>query len=142
MSDGRPLPDPAHTLYGPHWAAAAGERLAMQRCDSCGYVRWPPEPVCPECLTEGGTWSDLPGAGAVWSFAVYEHAFHVAFREEVPYACVLVELDAGPRMIGRAEGVAPEQLAIGMRVEAVFPEVAPGLRLVSFAPAAGSAGPD
>ena len=38
----RPLPDLAHPLYGPHWAAAADERLAMQQCEACGYVRWPP----------------------------------------------------------------------------------------------------
>jgi uncharacterized OB-fold protein len=133
----RPLPDPSHPLYGPYWAAAAEERLAMQRCDACGYVRWPPEEVCPECLTEGGAWSDLSGSGAVWSVAVYEHAFDPTFADELPYACALVELDEGPRLIGRA----PLGTAIGARVEAVFPEVAPGVRLVCFAPA-GLADPD
>ena len=131
----RPLPDLEHPLYGPHWAAAADERLAMQQCASCGHVRWPPEPTCPECLAEGGRWTNVPGTGSVWSVAVYEHAFHPAFRDELPYACALVELDAGPGLIARLVDVEPDAVGIGMRVAAVFPEVAAGVRLVCFAPA-------
>jgi hypothetical protein len=130
----RPLPDPEHPLYAPHWRAAADGRLAMQKCDACGYVRWPPEPLCPQCLTAGGRWTDLPTTGAVWSVAIYEHAYHPAFRDEVPYACALVELDAGPRLIGRVVGAPPDEIEIGERVSAVFPEVAPGIRLVYFEP--------
>lgn len=132
----RPLPDLEHPLYGPHWAAAAAERLELQQCEACGALRWPPEPICPECLYAGGRWTRLSGAGRIWSFAIYEHAFHEAFRDELPYACVLVELAEGPALIARAVGIDPDELAIGMQVEAVFPEVAPGIRLVGFAPAA------
>jgi uncharacterized OB-fold protein len=128
----RPLPDTSHELYGPHWAAAADERLAMQQCEACGYVRWPPEPICPECLAAGGRWTDLPRQGTVWSIAVYEHAYHPAFRDELPYTCVLVELDAGPMIVSRLVG---GDAGIGMRVEAVFPAVE-GVRLVCFAPQA------
>jgi uncharacterized OB-fold protein len=130
----RPLPDAGHELYGPHWAAAADGRLAMQQCEACGYVRWPPEPLCPECLTEGGRWTDLPLQGTVWSVAVYEHAYHPAFREELPYTCALVELDGGPSLVTRLVDVDPTDVEIGMPVSAVFPEVAGGIRLVCFAP--------
>jgi uncharacterized OB-fold protein len=137
VSGSWPLPDLEHPLYGPHWAAARQSRLALQRCERCSYLRWPPEPVCPECLLEGGRWDDVPGAGSVWSFAVYEHAFEESLRAELPYVCALVELDAGPRLIGRLVDLTPPEAEIGMRVEAVFPEIAPGVRVVCFAPAAG-----
>ena len=130
----RPLPDVEHPLYAPFWAAAADERLALQQCEQCGYVRWPPEPLCPECLAEGGRWTDMPRTGTVWSVAVYEHAYHPAFREELPYTCALVELDAGPMLIGRLLDVPPGVDEVGLRVTAVFPTVAEGIRLVCFAP--------
>jgi uncharacterized OB-fold protein len=132
---GRPLPDLDHPLYGPFWRAAAAGRLSMQRCDACGYVRWPPESLCPECLAPGGSWSDIAGEGTLWSVAVYEHAFHPALREELPYACGLVELDAGPRLITRIVGAPPSDLRVGMRVAAEFVEVADGIRLACFRPA-------
>jgi uncharacterized OB-fold protein len=132
----RPLPDLEHPLYGPHWAAAAAERLEVQKCEGCGALRWPPGPTCPECLRVGGRWTPLSGAGRIWSVAIYEHAFDEAFRDELPYACVLVELAEGPSLIARAVGIEPEELEIGMCVEAVFPEVAPGIRLLGFAPVA------
>ena len=130
----RPLPDVAHPLYAPFWAAAADERLALQQCEQCGYVRWPPEPLCPECLAEGGRWTDMPRTGTVWSVATYEHAYHPAFRDELPYACALVQLEGGPMIVSRLADVEPADAEVGMRVEAVFPEVAPGVHLVCFAP--------
>ena len=130
----RPLPDVAHPLYAPFWAAAADERLALQQCEQCGYVRWPPEPLCPECLAEGGRWTDMPRTGTVWSVAVYEHAYHPAFREELPYTCALVELDAGGHVEQAPDQQRPGVDEVGLRVTAVFPEVADGIRLVSFVP--------
>lgn len=129
-----PLPDLDHPVYGPFWAAAAAGRLSMQRCGGCGYVRWPPEPVCPECLSEGADWDDLSGRGSVWSFAVYEHAFDKSLRGEVPYVCALVELDAGPRLISRLVRVEPESVTIGMAVTAAFEKIGPGVKVVCFEP--------
>jgi uncharacterized OB-fold protein len=59
----RPLPDPAHPLYGPFWTAAAEKRLVIQRCPACGALRWPPAPRCPECLAAGGDWNEIHGTG-------------------------------------------------------------------------------
>jgi uncharacterized OB-fold protein len=131
------LPDPEHPLYRPFWAAAADRRLAMQRCEACSYVRWPPEPVCPECLTPGGRWLELSGRGSLWSVAVYEHPFHPSLRASVPYACALVELDEGPRMIARVVDVDPADVPVGMRVVAVFRALEGGLVVPCFAPEPG-----
>jgi uncharacterized OB-fold protein len=104
----RPLPDPDDSVAAPHWQAAATGRVAVQRCGACAELRWPPAPICPECLTPGGTWTRLTGDGTVWSVAVYHRAFHPGLHDEVPYRVGLVELDEGPRLIARlAEDVGP-----------------------------------
>jgi uncharacterized OB-fold protein len=90
------------------------------------------------CLAPGGDWETVDGAGTVWSVAVYEHAFHPAFRDELPYVCALVELDAGPRLVSRLVDVAPDGRGIGLRVRPVFHEVAPRTTLVWFAPESGA----
>ena len=126
-----PLPDLADPVSAPHWAAAQEERLAMQRCAVCGFVRWPAARACPECLADGGRWVTLSGGGTIWSFAVYREALHSAFEGECPYAVALVRLDEGPMIHGRIAGD-PTGLACGQRVSVVFAELAPGVKVPRF----------
>jgi hypothetical protein len=44
-------------------------------------------------------------------------------------------LDAGPFLFGNIIGASPDQLAIGMTLDAVFDEIAQGISLVKFQPA-------
>ena len=37
--------------------------------------------------------------------------------DEEPYNVCLIDLDEGERVMGRVEGVAPQEVTIGMRVE-------------------------
>lgn len=134
----RPRPDLESPLVGHFWRAVRAGRLEFQRCSACGYLRWPPAPLCPECLAPGGEWTEVDGRGAIWSFGIYEHVYHEAFRAEVPYNVALVQLDAGPRLITNIVGLPNQQLQIGMRVRPVFETVSPGVRLVRFGPDRGA----
>lgn len=127
-SPARPLPDLDDPLTGPHWRAAAAERLEMQRCEACDELRWPPAPICPECLAPGGTWSELTGDGVVWSVASYHRAFHPGLSGEVPYRVALVELAEGPRMVTNVR----DDVRAGDTVRAVFDEVATEVSLIRF----------
>jgi hypothetical protein len=100
----------------------------MQRCGACDELRWPPAPICPECLAAGGTWSALSGDGLVWSVATYHRAFHPGLSAEVPYRVALVELAEGPRLVTNVR----EGVQAGDAVRAVFDEVAPGVALIRF----------
>lgn len=130
----RPVPDVDDPRTAPFWAAAADGQLVVQRCPACGALRWPPGPVCTECLTPGGEWAPVRPTGTLYSYAEYHRALDPAFAAEVPYVVALVELDDGPRMYGRFHGPVSTQ-TVGRRVRAVFDEVAPGVRLVSWAEA-------
>jgi uncharacterized protein len=127
----RPLPDTQDPRTAPLWAGMREHRVRMQRCEECGYVRWPAAPRCPECLLVGGSWTDIRPAGTVWSHATYHRAFHPAFSDEVPYAVVAVNLDDGPFLIARWNGREP-QPTIGARVRARFEEVAEDVTLLAF----------
>jgi hypothetical protein len=129
----RPLPDVDDPRTAPFWAATAEGRLVVQKCDNCGYLRWPPGPLCPECQALGGTWTEVRPTGTLWSVATYHRALDPAFAGQVPYTVALVELDDGPRMYGQISGE-PESFELDTPVEAAFDEVAPGVNLVAWAP--------
>jgi hypothetical protein len=116
----------------------ATSQIRFQQCTACGFRRYPPAPVCPECLASESEWMPDDGVGAIWSYCVYHRAFDPAFSGAVPYNVVLVELDSGPRMISNVLGIEPSDLRIGLRVMARPREIAPGRFLVYFVPGASS----
>ena len=123
MSAEKHMPDTDDPLTAPFWAAAAERKLVVQQCSSCGYRRWPPGPLCPECLAEGSDWTEVRPTGTLWSIATYHRALDPAFADEVPYTVALVELDDGPRMYGRIDGD-PVTLVLDGRVRATFNDAA------------------
>lgn len=130
----RPLPDVNDPLTAPFWAASAKRKLVVQECAECGYLRWPPGPLCPECQKEGGAWTEVRPTGLLWSVATYHRALDPAFADEVPYSVALVELDDGPRMYGRISGD-PGTFMLDTPVQATFYDVAPGVTLIGWTPA-------
>lgn len=130
----RPLPDVNDPLTAPFWAASVKHKLVVQACGECGYLRWPPGPLCPECQAEGGAWTEVRPTGLLWSVATYHRALDPAFADEVPYSVALVELDDGPRMYGRISGN-PQAFVLDAPVRATFDDVAPGVTLVGWMPA-------
>ncbi|HSZ40855.1 MAG TPA: OB-fold domain-containing protein [Trebonia sp.] len=127
----RPLPDLDDPLTAPFWAAAAQRKLVVQKCAECGYLRWPPGPLCPECQAEGAAWTEVRASGSLWSIATYHRALDPAFAGDVPYTVALVELDDGPRMYGRISGD-PEKLVLDAPVRAAFTDAAPGVTFVGW----------
>jgi hypothetical protein len=115
----KPLPDVHDPLTAPFWAATRESRLVLPRCRICGYVCWPPEPVCPQCLDSSWEWVDVAARGQLWSYATYHRALDPAFAADVPYAVGLIELDAGRKMYGIMTGDI-ERLQIGAPVRGVF----------------------
>ena len=130
----KPLPPLDDPVAGPHYQAAREHRFVLQECPACGARRWPPSPTCPECLRSGGDWTDVETGGRVWGYAVYERPYRREFAEDIPYNVALIELDAGPNMIASVAGVAPDDLQVGARVEAVYDDITPDATLVRFAP--------
>ncbi len=103
---------------GNFWMGVRRHELLLQRCDACGAVRFPPGPRCLECASDAATLEPSSGAGTVYSWIRVERPVGSIRPEEVPLAFVTVELDEGPRMVGRwADG---GEVAIGERAGVLF----------------------
>jgi hypothetical protein len=117
-----PVPPVGDPLTGPFWEAAGEGRLVVQRCVSCGALRWPPLVGCPECRGRETTWDEVEPTGTIWSFVVYHRAFAAELKDQIPYTVAMVELDDGPYLVGRiVDGDRPP--AVGDRVVAQFIEI-------------------
>ena len=73
----------------------------------------------PPRLAQPGTgaplrWAVSAGHGTVYAATV------VRRRGEEPASVVLVDLDEGFRMMSRVDGLEPERVRVGLRVQAVF----------------------
>lgn len=100
------------------WDGAREERLLVQRCDECGRAWHPPSHFCQHCQSVVHHWEGTSG-GLVHSYAVIRHAVHPIVADWVPYVLLLVDLDAGTRIIGRLRG-AGNGIGIGTRVDVAF----------------------
>src|SRR4051812_9957113 len=91
---------------------AAG-RFMLQRSRETGRDIFYPRISGPGTGSTNLEWVEACGAGTVYSTTV--------IRQKPPapsYNLALVDLAEGPRMMSRVEGIAPEQVRIGMRVSA------------------------
>lgn len=88
--------------------------LELQQCDSCARHVFYPRLVCPHC---GG--ARLHGVAAGGEGTVYATTtVSRAGRSGRPLQRGRWSTDEGVRMMSRVDGIAPEQVAIGLRVGA------------------------
>ena len=113
------------------WKRTQDGKVVVQACRKCGYLRWPPGPICNECLSSETEWKEISPTGTLWSYAVYHRAMNPRFKDEIPYTVALVELDDGPRMYGRLVSNAAK-VEVGAPVRAVFQEIEPGVTVVNW----------
>ena len=128
----KPVQQPTD-LSRPFWEGAAAGRLMLQRCAACGTLRHYPRMLCTQCYSDAVEWQQASGRGLIHSWTVAHHAFHPAFATELPYTLVTVDLEEGPRALGRWRGGPP---AIGLPVAGSFESREGGVDLV-FVPAPG-----
>ncbi len=129
----KPLPRGTEDT-APFWEAALRGELRMQRCISCGHIRFPPALLCPRCWSEAHEWALLSGRGRVFSWVVVHQSQHPAFNADTPYNVAIVELDEGPRLHTQIVECPLDQVRIGMPVEVVFEKVRDDVALPKFRP--------
>ena len=114
MTRSGPVPDEDSQ---PFWDALSKHRILLQTCTNCGEVRCPPLPACANCGATGWTASDATGIGALYSWIEVHRPIGTIGADEVPCTIATVQLDEGPRMVGRLNLSTP---TIGSRVAARF----------------------
>lgn len=107
-------------LAGPEtaevWARIREGVLPLRRCHECGVTFVLPLPSCPGCAREDLTILSASGGASLYSWTVTHHAFDPDFGDDVPYVVGAATTDEGARVLARVEGIAPDDLAAGMRL--------------------------
>jgi uncharacterized protein len=117
----------------PFFDAAREHKLAVQKCDKCGMLRFPAAPFCLGCDSDKASWVPVSGRGKVFSFTVMHRAYHPAFK--APYTLAVIELNEGVKMTSSLIGVDPAKVKCGMPVEVAFDQLSDEVTLPRFRPA-------
>jgi uncharacterized OB-fold protein len=110
-----PEPDPESA---PWWDELRHHRVVLQRCSACGRARFPPMPTCPWCGSRRAETFEASGRGTVYSFVTAHQRVSPGYDGDLPYTVATVELEEGPRVLGRVEPPAP--VAVGSAVAPRF----------------------
>lgn len=116
----------------PFWQGCRERRLLFQKCSECGHVRYPASVICPECLSAANEWVEAKGVGRIYSFVVFQRAFHPSMADKIPYVVAVVELDEGPSFLTNIVDCDPAHVSCDQRVRLKWENAAAGLPLPVF----------
>lgn len=105
-------------------------RFMLQRSETTGAFIFYPRVAEPGTGSADLEWIEACGRGRVYSTTVIRPR-----PPQANYNVALIDLEEGPRLLSRVEDVAPEDVRIGMSVQARIVEGEPDPYVV-FAPAA------
>jgi len=125
------IQSPDRSPLAPFWDAAQEGRLVIQYCAACGETRFPPAPVCSNCLSPDQAWRDASGRGKLESWAEFHRAYWDRYKGKVPYTVCLIRLEEGPLLVSNLVGE-PSGLAMGAPVHVVFEKQEDGHMLPKF----------
>lgn len=103
---------------------SAGEpALLGARCLGCATIYFPSTGYCrnPDCHAKKVEHYRLPTRGSLYSFTVQRYQPPPLFRMEdwSPYAIGLVDLGSGLQVMGMLEGIALDEIRVGMALRLV-----------------------
>ena len=134
-----PIPYPESEGF---WMGCRRQELLICRCGDCSRYCHPPLPVCPSCQSWNMGWDKVSGRGRVEGFTIVTRALFPGFP--VPYNVVRVALEEqeGLLLLGNLVDCKPEEIAVGMPVQATFEEISPETTLYYFRKAATADPPE
>lgn len=101
-------------------------RLLVNRCDDCGLWHHPPRPVCPSCWSPAVLPTEIEGTGVVALVTLLRQGPPqpgVDYSEGHPLVAIELDEQPGLRISGTIVGTAPDQIAVGDRVQMVWRDI-------------------
>jgi len=108
------------------------------KCVECQHVYVPPKENCPKCFRRMEKWEELGATGTLKNFTVVHYSVPLIQPQKPPFGLGIIQLDgADSGFIHFLGEMAPKNIKVGMRVEAVFREKREGnlLDIKYFRPA-------
>lgn len=97
------------------------EKLMGSKCKECDALFVPPRPICIQCHSSKMEWIEMKGRGKLAAFTVIAigppSMIAEGYDRNNPYCSGVVQLEEGPRVDARIEGVdtkKPEGIKVGM----------------------------
>ena len=116
----------------PFWEGCKAHELRLPRCRSCRRYYYPPQGICPHCLSSDIEWTKMSGKGQVYALTIVHQNKSPGFKDETPYVLAYVELDEGMLMFSNVTATDPHEVKIGMAVKVVFEDVTPDVTIPKF----------
>lgn len=127
----KPIPVPS-SVSAPFWQALRRREFVLQRCRDCGAYNHPPKITCPRCHSQKLEWVQVSPTGTVYSYTIVHRPPLPAFKNDVPYAVGLVDIDGTDVRLLSSLVMPPEEVKVGLRVQVMFDDVAPDFTLFRF----------
>ena len=105
-------------LSAPYWEGCARGELLFQRCTACGRAAGVASWACRWCGREALEWQSSAGRGTLCSWSVVWRPRSADLH--VPYAVVIAEMDEGFALLSNLGECDTDDLALGVRLKAVF----------------------
>jgi uncharacterized OB-fold protein len=113
----------------PFWQATQAGKLMIQRCPVTGRHQWYPRAhsiYAPGAVPE---WVEASGRGTVFSFSTLHRGNGPI---DAPFTCALIMLEEGVLMLSRLDGIAENEVQVGMPVAVAFSSLPDGIALPIF----------
>ena len=103
------------------------EKLMGSRCQECDTLFVPPRAICIKCYATEMEWIETKGKSKLIAFTCIAigppFMIEEGYDRKCPYVSGVVELEEGPRIVARIEGVdgsKPETIKIGTPLQVEF----------------------
>jgi|TARA_B100001750_G_C15437525_1_gene561747 uncharacterized OB-fold protein len=94
-------------------------RIVGTRCKECEKKYFPPQRICKNCKSENIEDYEMPKKGKLITYT-FLHEPMSDFKDQIPLPIGIIELDKGVKFPAQLVDATPENVKIGMKVEAVF----------------------
>jgi NAD(P)-dependent dehydrogenase (short-subunit alcohol dehydrogenase family)/uncharacterized OB-fold protein len=85
-------------------AAAACGQFALQVCQHCQEVQYPPRDVCGNCLSPDQVWQGVDNSGTLIAATDIAISGEIYFRERALWRTGIVAMDCGPSVLAHLHG--------------------------------------
>jgi len=116
----------------PFWDGCRAGVFLLRHCNACGRDHYYPRPFCPACWSDDVSWKEASGRATLYTYSIVHVNDLPPFNERVPYVAAIVDLEEGPRVMTNVEGVAFEELRVGMPLRVAFRAISDEITIPVF----------